>query len=168
MKKGIVLLLFIAVASYCNAQLFKSKAEYDSIGDVLYYKECRLHLTKSDSTLVIAEEGKDPVVFQMFLVEPTSLGSQDSLMIDEEKNRGYYGFAYITKDYNDNIKVIVEKFYSKSLTVFEYGYHSFSIYDAILKDYDIVIGEKRIVYQSDYLPELEAHVKSIVSKRNNQ
>ena len=78
MKKTILSLVFALTCLVCNAQLYKSIVYYDKFDDVVKTEQRKTLVQKTDTTFVIEEKGKQPVVyFILNAVEQGTRGSKD-------------------------------------------------------------------------------------------
>jgi len=78
MKKYLFTLVLAFVALTSNAQLYKSIKYYDKFDDVIKTEERKTLIHKTDTTFVIEEKGKEPVVY--FIINPgheETVGTKD-------------------------------------------------------------------------------------------
>ena len=79
MKKFFLTLLFGLIRFTCNAQIFNKIKYYDKFDDALKIENRKTLITKTDTTIVIEEKGKKPVVYYILYVVD-SLGSKDNVV----------------------------------------------------------------------------------------
>ena len=79
MKKFFLTLLFGLIGFTCNAQIFTKIIYYDKFDDVLKIENRKTLITKTDSTFVIEEKGKKPVVYYILYVVDNQ-GSKDKVV----------------------------------------------------------------------------------------
>ncbi len=79
MKKFFLTLLFGLIGFTCNAQIFTKVKYLDKFDDALKIENRKTLITKTDSTFVIEEKGKQPVVYYI-LNELQSQGSKDNIV----------------------------------------------------------------------------------------
>ena len=78
MKKLVALVIFGLCALSGNAQLFTKISYYDKFDDVIKQEVRKTLITKTDSTIVIEEKGKDPVVYYIEnVLEADTKGSKE-------------------------------------------------------------------------------------------
>ena len=90
MKKTILSLVFALTCLVCNAQLYKSIVYYDKFDDVVKTEQRKTLVQKTDTTFVIEEKGKQPVVY--YILNPVEQGTRGSK--DEPANlvANVYGY----------------------------------------------------------------------------
>lgn len=81
MKKYVFSFIFVLVGLSCNAQIYKSIKYYDKFDDVIKSEQRKTLVTMTDSTFIVEEKGKDPVVYQiMDTVSEGTKGSKDEIV----------------------------------------------------------------------------------------
>lgn len=81
MKKLLTLLFFSFFAMFSYAQLFTKIAQYDKFDDVIKEEERKTLVTKTDTTFVIEEKGREPVVYYILNIsEAGTEGSKDDIV----------------------------------------------------------------------------------------
>ena len=81
MKKQLFTLIFVFAGLYCNAQIYKSIKYYDKFDDVLKTEQRKTLITKTDSTFIVEEKGKNPVVYYILnAVSQGTKGSKDEIV----------------------------------------------------------------------------------------
>lgn len=78
MKNYLFTLVFVFVALSSNAQLYERVTYYDKFDDVIKTEERKTLIHKTDTTFVIEEKGKEPVVY--FIINPgheETVGTKD-------------------------------------------------------------------------------------------
>lgn len=69
------------MGTFCNAQLYKSIKYYDKFDDVVKTEQRKTLITKTDSTFVIEEKGKQPVVYYILnIVKEGTRGTKDEVV----------------------------------------------------------------------------------------
>lgn len=79
MKKFFLTLLFGLIGFTCNAQIYTKIEYFDKFDDALKIERRKTLITKTDSTFVIEEKGKQPVVYHIIYVID-SQGSKDNIV----------------------------------------------------------------------------------------
>ncbi len=81
MKKYISTVLLTLVVVLCNAQIYQRIVHYDKFDDIVKTEQRKTLVTKTDSTFVFEEKGRNPVVYYVLnpLKEGT-LGSKDNIV----------------------------------------------------------------------------------------
>ena len=79
MKKFLLTLLFGLIGSTCNAQIYTKIKHFDKFDDALKIENRKTLITKTDSTFIIEEKGKQPVVYYI-LNELRRQGSKDDVV----------------------------------------------------------------------------------------
>ena len=74
MKKTILSLVFALTCLVCNAQLYKSIVYYDKFDDIVKTEQRKTLVQKTDTTFVIEEKGKLPVVY--YILNPVAEGTK--------------------------------------------------------------------------------------------
>lgn len=81
MKKQLFALIFLLIGFSCNAQIYKSIVYYDKFDDVVKKELRKTLITKTDSTFIVEEKGKEPVVYYiMNAVSEGTKGSKDEIV----------------------------------------------------------------------------------------
>lgn len=82
MKKVLTTLFFLHLFTLVsNAQIYTSVAYYDKFDDVIKKEQRKTLIEKTDSTFIIEEKGKAPVVYYILnLVEEGTRGSKDNVV----------------------------------------------------------------------------------------
>jgi hypothetical protein len=76
MKKHLFTLFFVLVGLSCHAQIYKSIKYYDKFDDEVKTEQRKTLITKTDSTFIVEEKGKDPVVY--YILNPVTDGAKGS------------------------------------------------------------------------------------------
>lgn len=76
MKKYLFILFFVFMGFSCNAQIYKSISYYDKFDDEVKVETRKTLITKTDSTFVIEEKGKQPVVY--YILNELAAGTRGS------------------------------------------------------------------------------------------
>lgn len=81
MKKHLFTLIFVLASLSCNAQIYKSIKYLDKFDDVIKTIQRKTLITKTDSTFIVEEKGKEPVVYYKLNVMPEGTkGSKDEVV----------------------------------------------------------------------------------------
>ncbi|MBR6445265.1 MAG: hypothetical protein IKT22_05825 [Prevotella sp.] len=88
MKKFLLTLLFGLIGSTCNAQIYTKIKHFDKFDDALKIENRKTLITKTDSTFIIEEKGKQPVVYYI-LNELRRQGSKDDVVNLVDNVYGY-------------------------------------------------------------------------------
>lgn len=88
MKKKLLLFLFVLITVDCYSQIFKEIRYYDKFDDVIKTEQRKTLVTKTDSTFIIEEKGKQPVVYYI-LNALSSQGSKDDVVNLVDNVYGY-------------------------------------------------------------------------------
>ena len=76
MKKHLFTLIFVLAGLSCNAQIYKSIKYYDKFDDEVKTEQRKTLITRTDSTFIVEEKGKDPVVY--YILNPVTDGTRGS------------------------------------------------------------------------------------------
>ena len=103
MKRLVFILLFILSALMANAQLFSSIRYNDKFDDILKAEQRKTLITKTDTTIVVEEKGKQPVTYYILnILEEGSMGSKDNIVNIVDNVYGYQTtWCVIKKDMLD-------------------------------------------------------------------
>lgn len=120
MKKLVALVVFGLCTLYGKAQLYTKISYYDKFDDVIKQEVRKTLITKTDSTIVIEEKGKDPVVYYIEnITEPLTKGTKDEpanlvanvygyettwLLVREDQLDDYYDVFYRLSEEPDKRK----------------------------------------------------------------
>ena len=81
MKKHLFTLIFVLASLSCNAQIYKSIKYYDKFDDEIKTEQRKTLITKTDSTFIIEEKGKNPIVyFILNALSQATKGSKDEIV----------------------------------------------------------------------------------------
>lgn len=81
MKKHLFTLVLLLVGLSCNAQIYKSIKYYDKFDDVVKSEQRKTLITQTDSTFIVEEKGKAPVVYNILNpVLSATKGSKDEIV----------------------------------------------------------------------------------------
>lgn len=76
MKKILLISLFGLIGVICNAQIYTNIQYYDKFDDALKTEQRKTLITKTDSTFVVEEKGKQPIVY--YILNEVSAGTEGS------------------------------------------------------------------------------------------
>lgn len=112
MKKLISLLLFSICALCGYAQLFTKITHYDKFDDIVKEETRKTLITKTDSTFVIEEKGRQPVVYYILKIsEAGTRGSKDDIVNLIEDVYGYQTCWLVVRyDILDKYREALHKF----------------------------------------------------------
>ena len=99
MKKILLLLLLFIVPFAANAQsyILTKKMVMDKFNDILLDRDQKTIVTKTDSTFVIEEKGKEPVTYRILhYAEYNSKGDKDNIVNLVENLYGYEEWWCVT------------------------------------------------------------------------
>jgi hypothetical protein len=81
MKKLFFTLFFGMMALFCNAQIYTAIKYLDKFDDELKSEQHKTLITKTDTTFVIEEKGKQPITYYILnVVEEGTKGSKDNIV----------------------------------------------------------------------------------------
>ena len=81
MKKLFISTLFGLMGLVCNAQIYNQIKYFDKFDDELKVEQRKSLITKTDSTIIVEEKGKQPVVYHIInVVESATQGSKDNVV----------------------------------------------------------------------------------------
>lgn len=90
MKKIFLSIFFALISFSCNAQIYSIVKYLDKFDDIIKVEQRKTLITKTDSTFVIEEKGKQPVVYYILNIVPAATkGSQDDVVNLVENVYGY-------------------------------------------------------------------------------
>ena len=81
MKKHLFSLIFVLAGISCNAQIYNSIKYFDKFDDVVKTIERKTLVIKTDSTFIVEEKGKEPVVYyKLNTISDGTKGSKDEVV----------------------------------------------------------------------------------------
>lgn len=88
--KRFILLFLMGITLSANAQIFTHKRVLDKFDDVITDRDQKTIIEQTDSTFIIEEKGKDPVMYVIEnLVQQNSMGDKDNIVNLVENVYGY-------------------------------------------------------------------------------
>ena len=76
MKKHLFTLVFVLAGLSCDAQIYNSIKYYDKFDDEVKTEQRKTLITKTDSTFIVEEKGKEPVAY--YILNPVLAGTKGS------------------------------------------------------------------------------------------
>lgn len=114
MKRIFFTLLICTLALTCNAQgIYRTVKKYDKFDDVVWKREVKTLITKTDTSFIVETKGQEPVEYSIIdnplYIE--SVGSKDSLVNIVQDVWGYEKqyIVFAPKDKEDYLNYISEK-----------------------------------------------------------
>lgn len=90
MKKILSLLVLCVFTLCCHAQIYNKIEHFDKFDDVIFEENRKTLITQTDSTFIVEEKGKEPVVYHILTkFDNEAYGSKDNIVNLVGKVYGY-------------------------------------------------------------------------------